>query len=126
MRKGKAGLRYFYDTYALVEVLKGNPEYTRFVIEKDGITSRLNLMETYRFLLRSYDKTKAGRIFDSLLPFAVDFEDVDLKEAVLLKVKDSDLSYLDCLGYTLSRRLRLGFLTGDKEFSKYAGVVFVK
>jgi predicted nucleic acid-binding protein len=126
MRKGKTGPRYFYDTYALVEVFKGNPNYAGFVIEKDGVTSRFNLMEFYRFLIKVSGKKDADRYFDALLPFTVEFEDDDIKEAVLFKEKNQTLSYIDCLGYVMARRLGLKFLTGDKEFSGYGNVVFVK
>jgi len=126
MTKEGTGPRYFYDTYALVELMKGNPNYVRFVLEKDGITSRFNLMELYRFLLKTSGKAEADKQFDALLPFTVEFEDQDIKDAVLLKEKNLDLSYIDCLGYVAAVRLGLKFLTGDKEFSKYKNVVFVK
>lgn len=126
MKNAKTGLRYFYDTYALVEVFKGNPNYAGFVIEKDGATSRFNLMELYRFLLRTSGKKKANEHYDALLPFAVEFDDEDIKGAVLLKEKNKDLSYIDCLGYSLSLRLDLKFLTGDREFSGLKSVEFVK
>lgn len=126
MMKERTGPKYFYDTYALVELMKGNPDYVRFVIEKDGVTSRFNLMELYRFLLKTSRKPEADKQFDALLPFTVDFEDQDLKDAVLLKEKNLYLSYVDCLGYVTASRLGLKFLTGDKEFSKYKNVVFVR
>jgi len=126
MKKEGTGPKYFYDTYALVELMKGNPSYVQFVIEKDGVTSRFNLMELYRFLIKTSGKAKADKQFDALLPFTVEFEDQDIKGAVLLKEKNLDLSYIDCLGYVAAIRLGLKFLTGDKEFSKYKNVVFVK
>jgi predicted nucleic acid-binding protein len=126
MKNAKTGHNYFYDTYALIEVFRGNPNYADFMIEKDGITSRLNLMEVYRFLLRVMENPRAENYFDSLIPFTIEFEDDDIKQAVLLKEKDKNLSYIDCLGYASSLRRGIKFLTGDKEFSDRDDVLFLK
>jgi hypothetical protein len=36
------------------------------------------------------------------------------------------LSTIDCVGYAISRRLDLPFLTGDREFEKIRFVEFVR
>ena len=36
------------------------------------------------------------------------------------------LSYVDCIGYMISRQLGIKFLTGDEQFKDFEGVEFVK
>ena len=43
-----------------------------------------------------------------------------------LKRKDKDISYADALGYSLSRKMGLRFLTGDKAFRGLAGVEYLE
>ncbi len=53
--------RYYADTYALVEILKGNPAYERYA-EEDLITSEFNLLELAYALTRDYGEEKAVEI----------------------------------------------------------------
>ena len=43
-----------------------------------------------------------------------------------LKRKNQNLSYADCIGYTLAGKHNLKFLTGDKEFKNMENVEFVQ
>lgn len=120
---------FFYDTYALVSIQQGKESYDRYV--DCGIsTTRLNLMEAYYQLLRDTDGTTAGVYYDGALRHAVDFTDSDIKSAMKfrleMKRKGKNLSYTDALGYTVSLRLKLRFLTGDREFEGLQNVEFVK
>ena len=51
-----------------------------------------------------------------------------IKEANEFRLKNyrRDLSYVDCIGYILARKLNAKFLTGDKQFENFEGVEFVK
>ena len=42
------------------------------------------------------------------------------------KRKKRNLSYIDCVGYSIARRLKLKFLTGDEQFQRERGVKYVK
>ena len=50
--------RYYADTYALVEILKGNPAYERYAGE-ELITSEFNMLELAYALTRDYGEEKA-------------------------------------------------------------------
>jgi len=43
-----------------------------------------------------------------------------------MKSNKSNLSYVDCIGYILAKELKVGFLTGDREFEGMDNVEFVK
>ena len=43
-----------------------------------------------------------------------------------LKNKKINFSYIDCLGYSISNRLGIIFLTGDEGFRNLPNVEFVK
>ena len=51
-------MSYFFDSYAIIELILGNENYLKFKEELIN-TSTTNLMEIYYFLLRTYDKETA-------------------------------------------------------------------
>lgn len=120
---------YFFDTYALIEIIKGNHSYLKYIDSKI-ITTNLNLLELYSSLLRNYDKDKADYYFNIYSKKCVLIEDEDLKEAVklwlLMRKENKKPSYIDCIGYVLAKRLDIKFLTGDREFKDMQNVEFVK
>jgi predicted nucleic acid-binding protein len=87
-------------------------------------------MEAYYSLLRDSDERTAGVYYDGALRHAVDFTDSDIKGAMRfrleMRMKGKNLSYTDALGYTVSLRLGVRFLTGDREFEGLQNVEFVK
>ena len=118
----------FFDTYALFEVLKKNPEYSRFVNDVAVITTRLNLMELYYGLLTKHGEEVAESAYSGFLPHVVDIDDDTIKEAMKFKAsaRTRALSYVDCVGYALARRLNIKFLTGDRQFKEMPNVQWVK
>ncbi len=120
--------RFFYDTYAFIELIYANPNYLKYKNTQGISTTRFNLMELYYGLLRKENKGTAELFYNRFLPFVVEYDDETIKEAMEFKFmnKNKRLSYVDCLGYILSRRLRIPFLTGDREFEGLIGVEFVK
>lgn len=124
---GELDRKYFFDTYALFEIVHENLSYKNY-LNVGVITTRLNLMELHYRLMMLYGKEIADIAFDRFLPFCVDFTNNEIKEANFLKLKNKKkrLSYVDCLGYIIARRRSILFLTGDKEFEKMNGVEFVK
>jgi len=119
------GLTYFFDTYAFYEVMASNPGYRPY--SKEGIiTTELNLFEfTYTFA-RLFSFQGAMQMFDRLKDYCVPYSDEDIKMACKLKLRNRKLSYADCLGYVVSLRLGIPFLTGDKEFEGMEAVEFVR
>jgi predicted nucleic acid-binding protein len=118
---------YFFDTYALFEILRGNAAYDRF--QADGfITTKLNLLEFHYRALELYGERFADTTFQKLLPNTIVIPDAVLLRASKLKRREKKrrLSYVDCIGYELAQTNALPFLTGDKEFRDMPGVEFVR
>lgn len=119
-------VNYFFDSYAIIELLKENPAYYRFLNEKIVITN-FNLVEIYwHFLLQN--EQIAEQVFEKFKESVVDVPDKILKEAMKFRKshKKKDLSYADCIGYIYALNNNMKFLTGDKEFEGLGNVEFVK
>lgn len=120
---------YFLDTYALIELSLQNANYSRFNDLSQIITSRLNLMEFYYYCIRRYDEKIAITLYNNLKHIIVNWEfDSVIFEASKLKLenKKKKLSYIDSIGYILSKKLEVPFVTGDKEFENMDNVLFIK
>ena len=85
-------------------------------------------MELYYGLLVKHGKKIADLHYDLNVGYCVDISDETIKEAMLFRVsnKHKNLSYIDCVGYILSKKLGINFLTGDKKFENLDNVEFVK
>ncbi len=87
-------------------------------------------MEVYYAVLRDYGHPSAEKAYSATSKYAVEFGDEDVKEGMerrlALRKEKLDLSYADSLGYTVSLRLRVRFLTGDDAFKNLDNVEFVK
>ena len=118
---------YFFDTYAIIEIIKENKNYASYKNEII-ITSILNLGELYYSLLKSFNKKTAdewkSRLDKSLLLIDTDI----IVEAMLFRHnnKNKNFSFIDCVGYILAEKNNLRFLTGDMEFEGMENVEFVK
>lgn len=118
---------YFFDSYAIIELIKGNEKYN-FVEDCIITTSSMNLAEVYYALLIAENKETADKIIDSLNVELIEISsEIALKSALFrFENKKSKLSYIDCIGYILAKNNNLLFLTGDKEFENLLNVEFVK
>ena len=118
--------RYFFDTYALVEIVKNNPSYIKY-FEDIITTSIFNLVELYFSLLRDLGEDKAKEGYYQFKDCIIEIKDDVIFEAMNLKLqlKNKNVSYTDCIGYTLALKNNLKFLTGDKEFKIMYNVEFV-
>lgn len=116
---------YFFDSYAIIELLKRNPNFMRYG-EFPIITTVFNKMEVAWWAFGLIDEKFAKIITNSL--FGQEISDDIIVEAVILRKKEKrrDLSYADCVGYCFARKNNLLFLTGDKEFKDLPSVEFVK
>ena len=120
-------MSYFLDTYALIEIIRGNQNYQRF-LEAELFTSIFNLYELYFALLRDYNKQTAQKFFEQFRNKVLQIKDEHIFEASKFKLqnKKKNLSYTDCLGYVMSLAHNIKFLTGDKEFEGVENVEFVR
>ena len=122
-----SGESFFFDSYALFEILKANENYSKYD-DVEITTTKSNLFELYLGILREKGENEAKEVLDLYYPFAIDFDKEVIQEAAKLKNKlnKRNVSMTDCIGYTLSKQLGIKFLTGDKEFENLDNVEFVK
>ncbi len=118
---------YFFDSYAIIEIIRGNANYKKYVASAI-MTTKLNLFEVYYYLLREVGEKGANRFLWEYSDYTVDFDDSEIKMGakVKLKYKRRKLSMVDCIGFSVAQKWGVRFLTGDKEFENIPGVAFVK
>jgi predicted nucleic acid-binding protein len=109
-------------------VLRSNPNYLPYTKDTEIITTQLNLMELYYHLRFFNDQHSSSRLLSMYEELAIPFTTHSLIEAMEFRRahKHKKLSYADCLGYTLAKKHKALFLTGDKEFKDLPNVLFVR
>jgi predicted nucleic acid-binding protein len=122
--------RFFYDSYAVLAFTSGRPAYKEYFEEHDGVLTKLNLLEVFYRSLEEYNFKTASDILESFSKYVVDFGLEDIKGSMRLRLElkhqGRDVSYADALGYFLSRRMGIKFLTGDRTFRGLSGVEYVE
>ena len=118
---------YFFDTYALIEVFRGNPEYVNYN-DFPLKVSQLNVGEFYIYLIRTKGLQEAR---STVMAASFDIQDMTTDVTIAaadFKIvhKKKKLSWADCVGYVVAKKLSLKFLTGDSQFKGMANVEFVK
>jgi len=118
---------YFFDSYAIIEIIKGNENYKKY-IHSLVLTTKLNLFEVFYILMRDAGEKEADYFLDKYYKSAIDFDKEVIKRATEFRLqnKKRNLSMTDCIGYILSKKWKIKFLTGDKEFGDMDNVEFVK
>lgn len=121
--------RFFFDSYALIEIYYGNKNYEKY-LGSGVVTTRLNLMECYYHLLQEHGEQIANRYYDGTIHYAIEFSDIDIKNAMRFRLeakkRKKNLSYVDALGYVIAKRLEIRFLTGDMTFEDLPNVEYAK
>ena len=118
---------YFFDTYAIVEIMKGNQNYSSFLNVKFIVTV-FNLVELHYKLLRDFNEKFADSILEEYPKHAVPISLDIIKDAnkFKLKNKNMNLSASDAIGYTTALKHNIKFVTGDKQFKNFENVEFIK
>ena len=118
---------YFFDTYAIVELIKGNPHYFAYA-DAIIITAQFNMVEFYNSLLVDHSVAVARAVYLKYKECVKPIDNETIFDAVELrrKHKKRNISYVDCIGYAYAKRHNMKFLTGDKEFENLPNVEFVK
>lgn len=114
----------FFDTYAIFEIIRGNPNYKPYT-ECRVITTIFNLAELNYNLKKEKDKIVVDEYTDKYSKFTVEVSIDDVKEAMDFKTINRHLSIPDAIGYTVAKRLGVKFLTGYKDFEGMENVEFV-
>ena len=120
-------VEYFFDTYALIEIVKGNPTYGKFAQAK-AHTTLFNLYEFYFQLLKSHGEEIAKTEFEFFKRIIFEVKDAHIFSGASFKLKDkkAHFSYTDALGYSIAESEGLRFVTGDNEFRQLPNVEFVR
>lgn len=120
-------MNYYFDTYAIIEIIKNNPFYLKFE-ESIITTSTLNIAETHYFLIEFAGEKEADQLTRELNLSLFDSDkDLAVKASKFrYKNKKLKMSYADCLSYMLSQKNNLIFVTGDDAFKNFEGVEFIK
>lgn len=118
-------VNYFFDSYAIIELLMRNPEYKKYE-EYPLVTTALNKIEVGWWALTKYDENLAKILLNSLSN-TQEFSDEIIHDALLFRKehKKRDLSFADAIGYVFAQKHNLLFLTGDRQFKDLPGVEFV-
>lgn len=121
---------YYFDSYAIIEIARGNPKYRQFS-RAEGVTSVLNLLEVFYILAQAGEPSLARSTFESGQASAVQFPASLVPVAATFRLgvcgaTGRRFSYIDALGYTYSRESGYDFLTGAEEFEGFEGVRFVR
>ena len=118
---------YFFDTYAIIEMIKGNENYSKFKNAK-MITAILNLIELHYALLKDFNEDKANYFLEKYSNYVIGLDIGIIKEANKFRLKNikKRISTTDSIGYILSIKDGIRFLTGDKEFEGLDNAEFVK
>lgn len=119
---------FFLDTYAMIEIVKGNKNYQPY-LDKIFITTKYNLAELHYYLLNNIDLTAADYYLRKFSVYAIDFDIDTISQAMVLrknfKSKKVKISYIDCLGYMVAMSNNIKFLTGDRHFKDLDNVELV-
>jgi hypothetical protein len=135
----RRGNYYYYDSYAIIEFIKGNKEYKTYFTEATGVLTKANLAEVYYNMRKSgsggFDAKRAAAVVERFAVFLVEYDIEDVCGAMELRLQliqnkkpggGSDASYTDALGYYLAQKMEIPFLTGDIFFKGLPGIEFVK
>lgn len=125
------GEAFFLDSYAIHKIAESDEKYRRFATKIKILTTRLNLMEVYYAYLMRNNETGAEMAYERFREFCVKITDEDFKSSMKFKQEvrrknpKSNISYIVAVGYTIAKRYKAKFLTGDREFRDIENVEFV-
>lgn len=119
---------FFYDTYAVLEIIKGNVNYKYYLKDIGIVTTILNLMELYYRLYVLFGVEIAEFYYQKYKPFIAEINDFIIKKSMIFRAhhKNKDLSYVDCVGYVFAVEKKIKFLSGDIQFKDMENVEFVQ
>ncbi len=118
---------FLADTYALIELIGGNEDYRKY-LDHVLVTTKFNLTELYYHFLHDYDKQTADKYLRLYSKFIIPISFKSIRSGMQFKLdyRKEKLSYVDCIGYSLAKLLKIKFLTGDQKFESKENVEYVK
>lgn len=120
-------IKYFFDTYALVEIFESNQAYSKY-INKPFFITILNFFELHQYLLRVGNEFFADEKAETYIQHIQEITPVVTLKASKLRKQHGgkNMSMTDCIGYIYAKENGLLFLTGDSAFESMENVEFVK
>src|SRR3989344_7139180 len=105
--------KFFWDSYAVIETIKGNSNYNPY-IDEEVIITIFNLTEIYFSALKDLGETVAEKIYQQYSPSVIEVPETVIKKAMKFKLKNKykNFSYTDCIGYIYATENDMIFLTG--------------
>ena len=118
---------YFFDTYAIIEILKNNQKYLPYQ-EYPVIITPLNLIEITYSVLLDYGEERSKIIYKLFCDCVEEIDETIILQALEFRKQYNkrNLSYADCMGYTYALLNNLKFLTGNEQFKDLPQVEFIK
>jgi predicted nucleic acid-binding protein len=117
---------FLFDTYAILEIIEGNDAYEPY-LDAEIVINDFVFAELCHRLMRE-NVTGADEMIEKYVPFIAHADPETIKEAMVFRIKNKEknMSMTDCISYVMAKKLRIKFLTGDKEFEKLPQVEFIK
>lgn len=118
---------YVFDTYALIEIVRGNKNYLRYT-DSIIIINKFILAEFIYWMIRDYGMEKASIYIEKYRKYVndVDYKIIISAMRFRYKHKKKKLSMTDCISYFMAKNLGVKFLTGDQQFQDLENVEYVK
>ncbi len=118
---------YFFDSYALIELIKGNENYKKYTLA-GMLFTKLNLYEVYYALLRLDGAEQANSFLYAYSDYIIDYDEIVIADAAHFRFQyaKKNMSMVDVIGYTIAKRWNVKFLTGDQQFADLENVEYVK
>lgn len=118
---------YFFDSYAIIELLKGNLRYQPYRTA-GMVILKFNLFEVFYSYIREENELAGSQFLEDYQKFVQEFDLSVIRAAAKFKYENrkKELSMADCLGYCYAKELGIKFLTGDRQFEDLENVEFVK
>ena len=95
---------YFFDSYAIIEILRHNPNYLKY-IESNVVITIFNLIEICWSVYKDFDEEKMNEEYNKFKDCVYDLNDSVIINALEFRVKykNRDLSYSDFICYSYSK-----------------------
>ncbi len=118
---------FVFDTYALLEIIRGNKNYEKY-IQAEPIINDFVLAELCYKLIKESGYEKASSYADKYALFSIRPRPEVIKKAMLFKAKNikKNFSATDAISYAMALEFGVKFLTGDEQFRNMRNVEFVK
>ncbi len=119
-------MTYFFDTYAIIEIIKGSNSYERYQ-EARFVLTQLNLIEIHYFLLKELPD-QAEIQLEKYSGHAVPIDNETIMNANRFRHSNrkKELSTADAIGYACAKKLGVIFITGDRQFEGMDNTLIVR